>query len=205
VKVAVGLTLFVVAVGVLTTPEARTVQASGTAPVEVRNTPLPVTLSGLGQIAGTVGASQSGVWNVGITSLPAVQLAPGTVVAVEDTTGHPFAIELCTGCGGAHATTLPVGYRFVIEQVSGRCHTTLESQSLLSPRIEASLNGQVYRYYVNSQLHGHLQRVFNDQTRIYVDGGVPEGLSIDGLGNEGCEVTFSGELTALSQPFPQAP
>ena len=206
VQIAVGLVLSIVVLAVLTTPGAPAVEAAGSAPVEVRNIPLPVTLTGEGQIAGTVSATQNGSWSMAVTSLPAVQLAPGaTVTVAENSTPQPYAIDLCTGCGAGNSTTLPVGYRFVIEQVSGRCYTTLESQTLLSPRIEAYLNGQVHRYYVNSQAHGYLQRVFNDQTRIYVDGGVPAGLTIDGLGNEACEVTFSGELTAVAPTFPTGP
>ena len=206
-KVTLGLVLAIAVLMVLITPGAPSVQAAGSAPVDVQNIPLPVTLSGQGQIFGTVSATQNGPWNVAVTSLPAVQLAPGTTVAVADnSTRHPHAIDLCTNsCGSGNSTTLPVGYRFVIEQVSGRCYTTVESQTLLSPRIEAYLNGQVHRYYVNSQAHGYLQRVFNDQTRIYVDGGVPAGLAIDGLGNEACEVTLSGELTAVAAPFPSGP
>lgn len=57
-------------------------QAEGSAPVTVVNTPLPVSLTGTGTISGNVNAYQAGTWNVGVTSMPAVQLAAGTTVGI---------------------------------------------------------------------------------------------------------------------------
>jgi hypothetical protein len=101
--------------------------ADGSAPVTVVNAPLPVRLTGTGTISGVVSAQQAGAWNVGVTSLPAVQLAPGTTVGItgsiaNDDARNAFAAELCVdaGAGCGEPVTIPVNKRFVIEQVSGR-------------------------------------------------------------------------------------
>src|SRR3989442_5542132 len=101
----VGAAAFMAAGGVLaalTIPVSNQPQASGTAPVTVVNTPLPVALQGTGGDAGNVNAAQSGAWNVGVTSLPAVQLAPGTTIAggggslaVDDSRLMAFPVTLC--------------------------------------------------------------------------------------------------------------
>lgn len=68
-------------------------EASGSAPVTVVNTPLPV--------QGTVNAKQSGAWNVGVSgtvsvaSMPNVNLAGGSTVAVSnslDGNGNPSSL-----------------------------------------------------------------------------------------------------------------
>ena len=59
------------------------------------NTPLPVQLQGTGNVTGQVSATQSGAWNVGVTSLPAVQLAPGGTLALDDPAKDAYAVKLC--------------------------------------------------------------------------------------------------------------
>src|SRR3989442_2399159 len=96
------------------------------------NTPVPVALEGTGANAGNVNAAQSGAWNVGVTSLPAVQLVPGTTIgvnggslAVEDPPRRAFAVTLCAtnsdDCGTPAGASLPVSTRFVIEYAARTC------------------------------------------------------------------------------------
>jgi hypothetical protein len=92
-------------------------------PVNITNTPLPVSLSGNGTISGNVSATQSGTWNVGITGTPSVNVGTPTVtlgtgstvgingsvqvgnpatnpVLVRDLDGparNPFQVEVCSG------------------------------------------------------------------------------------------------------------
>src|SRR5215467_10748641 len=70
------------------------VDSAGSAPVMVVNTPLPVTLQGTGSISGTVAATQSGTWNVGITGTPAVNLANPADIAKAEGIQHPYQKEL---------------------------------------------------------------------------------------------------------------
>jgi len=52
--------------------------------------PLPVPVTGSTTVSGTVGATQSGNWNVGILGTPAVTVANNTAAS-------PFSKELCLG------------------------------------------------------------------------------------------------------------
>ena len=228
---ALGLAAAVVAI--FSFPESRstetttaTATASGSAPVTVVNTPLPVTLQGTGTVAGKVTASQGGAWNVGVTSLPAVQLAPGTTVNVQggganDSARQAFALNLCaTGdtesCpAGTSTATLPVNTRFVIEFVSGYCfvrNTGIHGWTLTAP-----LNGQSYEHMIGTKISAHdddsTTGLFTNETRIYVDGGQVDSLSV-GLLEQGfsehhdygpeasCHVTLSGYLVDTTPPFP---
>src|SRR5262245_25637173 len=137
---SIGVWTFVVVIAAATIPlpKPTPVEAAGSAPVTIVNSPLPVTLSGTGSITGNVTAAQGGDWSVGVTSLPAVQLAPGTTVGItaSNTTTSPifskdvdepaktaYVVFLCasteSSCDGA---SVPVGTRYVIEQVSGSCN-----------------------------------------------------------------------------------
>ena len=58
--------------------------------VRVVNTPLPVTLQGTGTISGTVAATQSGAWNVGIAGMPAFNLANPADIAKAEGIQHPI-------------------------------------------------------------------------------------------------------------------
>jgi hypothetical protein len=199
-------------------PKPTQAQAAGTAPVTVVNTPLPVSLSGTGNIAGTVAATQSGAWNVDVASLPAVQLAPGATVGVSGFTNteatplftsdvdaaarRPFAVELCSSldsnlCGGEpFSVNLPVGERFVIEQVSGGC------SDVHVAAIFASLNGRIYTH--RFPMIGSTYN-FSQLTRIYVDGGVPAGLRVQPPPAGTCSMTLSGHLVSIAAPFPTVP
>ena len=193
--------------------------AAGSAPVTVVNTaaePVPVALHGTGSVAGTVNAAQSGAWTVGISSVPAVQLAGGTGLLVADVdnparTAH--VVELCTDddCSGVPASaTLPVGMRYVIEQASGRCEVS--GGTLDGVRLAAALNGNTHLYAFKNQISAPDGETtigyFFQETHIYVDGGIPGGslrieLLLHGLsGRRFCRVTLSGHLVSTAPIFP---
>ncbi len=227
----VGAAVFMAAAGVLaalTIPVANQTQASGTAPVTVVNTPLPVALQGTGGDAGNVNAAQSGAWNVGVTSLPAVQLAPGTTIgvsggslAVEDPARRAFAVTLCATysetCGDTPSSaSFPLSTRFVIEYAAGIC--SVRNTGIHGWELKARLNGQDNLYQVSDKLSAHDDEtttgLFSNPMRVYVDGGVPNGLSVDLLDagfNEShdlgpfayCTVTLSGHLVDMPATFPQ--
>ena len=117
---------------------------------------------------------------------------------VEASARQAFAVDLCNdNCGADSAVTLPVGKRFVIENVSGKCYITISSQALASAIVSASLDGQMHHYQMVGQQQGQLEKIFNNQVRIYADGGVPGGLAIGGEGNEVCRATLSGRLIQM--------
>jgi hypothetical protein len=204
------LTLVVALAAVTVTRAGTFAVADGSAPVTVVNTPLPVTLTGTGKIAGTVAATQSGAWNVGVTSLPPLQLAAGTTVGISGFSNteatalftsdvdfaarHAFAAVLPSTPDGL---SLPFGKRFVIEQVSGSCSIATVSQTLGNPRLFASLGGQVFEYAIPGQIEGEGTRRINQHVRIYADGGVVNGLFYDSGQDETCTLTASGYLVQL--------
>jgi len=193
------------------------------------NTPLPVALQGTGANAGNVNAAQSGAWNVGVTSLPAVQLAPGTTIgvsggspAVEDPARRAFAVTLCAtnsdDCGTPAGASLPVSTRFVIEYAAGTC--AVRNTGILGWELKARLNGQDNLYQVGDKLSAHDDEtttgLFSNPMRVYVDGGIVNGLSVDlvlagfneshDLGPSAyCTVTLSGHLVDMPATFPTAP
>jgi len=227
-----GAAAVVAAVGMLvapTIPQSGTL-ASGTAPVTVMNTPLPVALQGTGNITGEVSAAQKGTWSVGVTSLPAVQLAAGTQVGIsggslslDDPAKTAYAVSLCAtdtdDCSGVPSTaTLPVGTRFVIEVVSGDCF--VRNEGVHGWALLAQLNGQVHEYEISDKISAHddesTMGLFFNQGRIYADGGVVDGISVSlvsagfseshDLGPVGlCRITLSGYLVQNTTPFPATP
>lgn len=72
--ISIGLGFGLLASALSFIPSTPTVAAGGPT-VTVANTPLPVSLAGTGSITGTVAATQSGTWNVGLTGTPAVSVS----------------------------------------------------------------------------------------------------------------------------------
>jgi hypothetical protein len=224
-KKSLGAAALLAAAGTLGTLATGATATSGTAPVTVVNTPLPVALQGTGTITGQVSAAQSGPWSVGVTSLPAVQLAPGATVslaggslALDDPAKEAYAVTLCAseytdGCFSTpSAVTLPVGKRFIIEYTSGHCY--VRNTGIHGWTLKARLNGQDFFYQISDKISAHddqsTEGLFGDQVLIYADGGVPNGLSVNlfpagftedhDLGPfDSCDITLSGRLIQLQQ------
>lgn len=207
----VGLTLSIVA--------PSPARGAGSAPVTVVNSPeepVPVALQGTGSIAGTVNALQSGPWTVGVSSLPAVQLADGTTFNFNNSPDAPiytddlsarqaFAVKLCEGEGCLpEPVPVPVGNRFVIEYVSGTCRSNGGNPATFV--ITAWLNGQQYSYFISGVQglvgSGDTNRIMvGAVTRIYADTAV--GMSrFDDDSTDQCLVTLSGHLRVISPQFP---
>jgi hypothetical protein len=219
-----GAVVLLAAAGMLGTLATGATSTVGSAPVTVVNTPLPVALQGTGTITGQVSAAQSGLWSVGVTSLPAVQLAPGTTVslgggtvALDDPAKEAYAVTLCASnlgdCGPApSAVTLPVGKRFVIEYTSGTCY--VRNTGIHGWILTARLNGQDFGYHISDKISAHDDEstvgLFSNTVQIYADGGVPNGLSasLDLAGftedhdlgpSDSCDITLSGRLIQVQQ------
>ena len=102
------------------------VDSAGSAPVTVVNTPLPVTLQGTGTISGTVAATQSGAWNVGINK--PVSLDPTTInpVTITESQRHPFSVApFCDTTGNTCLVSLPTltTQRMELEYISATCES----------------------------------------------------------------------------------
>ena len=219
---SIGALTLVLAVAAATIPLSKPTQAQhGSAPVTVVNTPLPVSLTGTGNISGNVNAAQSGAWNVGVTNLPSVQLAAGTTVGItgglSNTAATPLFVRDVDGPGrNAHvvhvcqstlspcgAVTVPVGNRYVIEQVAGECQVGTGS-TIYGFRLHAWLNGAENVYPVRNDISADsgggqtTTGFFFQPARIYADGGTELSVAFAGLGgNAVCGVTLSGHLVPM--------
>jgi hypothetical protein len=202
----------------LTIPQPRPIQAAGSAPVIVTNTPLPVSLSGTGNAAGTVN----------IASLPAVQLAAGTTVGissgigntettplfisdVENSARQALAVDIEGDTSSGGDCTLPgfcyspgVGKRFVIEQVSGLCGTNPDQLDDVGFTLRVFSNGDFHSYYFSGPSHVYSR--FTTLTRIYADGDSSEAVSMsEAAAGSVCSATLSGHLITIPTTFPTAP
>jgi hypothetical protein len=205
----VGLTLAIVA--------PSPARGAGAAPVLVTNTPtqpVPVALQGTGSVAGTVNALQGGSWTVGVSSLPAVQLAAGTAITLSSSPAAPiyneetsakqaFAVSVCDGSGSGACppggeVALPAGKRFVIEQISGICRRNGNPPATFY--VLAPLNGQTYQYFISGvqglEGSGDTDYIMvGARTHLYADTSV--GISRWHDSTDECQVTLSGHLISL--------
>src|SRR5262245_51844829 len=123
---AVSLSTVALAVTLALTPQHTSAAAPASSQVQVVNTsaqPVPVN--------GTVGATQSGAWNVGINGTPTVTIgnaptAPIPTRNVDEYDRQPFqqsiAVQLMAGEQSdiSSTITVPAGKRLVIENVAGQ-------------------------------------------------------------------------------------
>ena len=214
------LLLAFAAAAILMSPPTQAQQ--GSAPVTVVNTPLPVSLIGTGNISGSVNAAQSGAWNVGVTSLPSVQLAAGPTVGItgglSNTAASPlfvrdvdepgrnaYVVFVCQStespCGGV---TVPAGNRYVIEQLAGECQVGTGAH-IYGFRLHASLNGADHVYPVREDISADsgggqtTTGFFFQPARIYADGGTQLSVTFADLGGSAfCGVTLSGHLVPMT-------
>jgi hypothetical protein len=90
----------VVTLAAISIPQPRPLAAAGSAPVIVTNTPLPV--------QGTVGAAQSGPWNVGISGTPTVNVSSLPAVQFSGTVATTQSGAWNVGINNAATNPVPV-------------------------------------------------------------------------------------------------
>lgn len=206
--ITLGFGLVTALIGFLTSRPATAQQPEGdehsgmihphVVPVNVTNTPLPVTGTVNATVTGTVNASQSGSWNVGVNNLPAVQNVSfnGTAQPVSfsntattpvfnrdvDNGKNPFVevmdldnrtppginCSAITQCTATFPTPIPVGKRFVVEHVSAIVQGSTGQQYLVS------LNGNTNDYFVlhlQASIPGLDSFTANHEMRVYIEQG----------------------------------
>jgi len=183
--------------------------AAGSAPVTVTNTPLPV--------QGTVGAAQSGAWNVGITggavNVVNSESSPVLTRDIDKGARQPLQKLLCVGTGSSTGLCGPVGNvfvvpdekRLVIEQVSGKCDQE-QGTVVVNVSITTKVGSDQVDHAFPLQLPatfaapiGEYASSFHDVTRIYADSGTTVSfLGVQFLGPTGrdalCRMGVSGHL-----------
>ncbi len=169
---AFALGIVAIALGLFSTHPAG---AAGSAPVMVTNTPLPV--------QGTVGAAQSGAWNVGINGTPNVNVAGLPAVQfngtqpvtfsnaeanpiftrdVDSAVRHPIVRFVCSdvgtpgsNCGSSpNFFTVPGGARLVIEQVDGTC-TQYSGTNVTGVGITTQTDTSIIEHSIPLPFHGN--------------------------------------------------
>jgi len=163
-------------------------------------------------VSGALSAQQSGTWNVGVTSLPAVNLATSTLVKVANTPATPvFFIDmnepgrvpyqvtsLCTVLtqGLCQAKfTVPTSSRLVVQHVTGRAvllqsmPATVEIALAGNPTMQSS-------FLVPSVLDGtgNFRSDFDQAVMGFVDGG-SSGFQLTVEVNSNVNLTTSPGIT----------
>jgi hypothetical protein len=128
-------------IGTLMNSPHAIVQGAGGGPtVTIDPTQLPLHVTGSTTIAGTVAATQSGAWNVGITGN--TEATPFWVAASDNPARHPFVLDLVFTLPGRQAQVsvgkVPLGQRYVIEHYFVAC--TLETTGVLTD-VSVSIGG----------------------------------------------------------------
>jgi hypothetical protein len=186
--------------------------------VKVVNTtaePVPTTAVGVTSVTGTVQAQQSGTWQVGVTSLPAVQVgnainAPVPTISVNDgrePVQMRLTLNIATGSSQAQAEIeVPAGKRLVIEHASSR------AQGPTGQGFIAQIQTSVFANESTRGVHWlvlHNQGTFSgidvftasQPMRVYADPSTPPVQFIvtrtTVVGSAFAEVTLSGYLVDL--------
>jgi len=87
-------------IGSLMNSRQSVVQGAGGPTVSIDQAQLPLPVTGSATVSGTVSATQSGPWNVGITGIPTVNLATGASVGITGTPTVNIASGLNVGITG---------------------------------------------------------------------------------------------------------
>jgi hypothetical protein len=177
------------------------VDAAGNVQVKVNNVAAQL-------VSGSVSVSNfPATQNVNVTGNTAT--SPIFVRDVDEPAKNAYVVGLCATSKFATCTgvTVPVGVRFVIEQVSGECNVGSDS-SIEGWKLTAQLNGVDNVYFFRDKISAGgggetTLGTFLEQSRIYADGGVANGISAK-VFNEGgsgpgsaCDITLSGHLVAM--------
>ena len=169
--------------------------------VTVVNTPLPVTLQGTGSISGTVAATQSGTWNVGITNAADLAKALGI--------GQPvmFSSSLTDNGGISSKFHVPANQRLIIEYVSGSCFVGNAEIDELEVVVQTSgqvIAGTAVDLAVSALGAGNqTTAAFGHLARIYAGPGTDVDFEVTSSAGGGgstafsCSVHFSGQLVSV--------
>jgi hypothetical protein len=177
----------------------------GSAPVTVVNTPAnPVPVAGSTTVSGSVAATQSGAWNVGITGTPSINIAnsptvqlsgtptvnvtnpaaaPLYFVNVNDPGRIPYQSQVLQVCSAVVDCTIqfgmvPAGHRLVIQHVSGFLTFTTPPTSV---EVIPSAGSAYTPFFAPASqavgLPGAGISLFDQAVQLYGDGG--SNLSLD--------------------------
>src|SRR5215472_1297712 len=149
-------------IGSLMNSQQSTVRAAGGPTVTIDPTQLPLPVQGSLGVSGTVAATQSGAWNVGITGTPTVHVgnaatSPVLVRDVDNPARKPFAVN--TSCVMAAASnncnaqfSVPAGSELVIENVS--VSAAVKTGERTVAQMQVSTNGAIHHLEIPLTFQG---------------------------------------------------
>jgi len=164
--------------------------------------PLPLPVTGNTTVSGSVAATQSGNWNVGISGNSATN--PLFTRDVDNPARQPVQIELCTFDGAFSCGSIFSSYqvsstrRLVVEYVSGECLRDPTTKISLLPSLSTSVANVLgdHKFFAEQaavESPTTARHVIHQETRIYADPGTFVNLNPGGVGFESiCAVTLSG-------------
>ena len=123
--IAGGAVLILAAIGTMMNRQAAQAQGQGGPTVTIDPNQLPLPVKGSTTVSGTVAATQSGTWNVGLTGTPNVNVtntlaAPVPVLDISKSASQIVNLQclfICTAQGGTAAYVVPPGQNLVVTSV----------------------------------------------------------------------------------------
>jgi hypothetical protein len=191
-------------IGTIMNSRPSVLQAAAGPTVTIDPTQLPLPVQGSTSVSGTVAATQSGTWNVGIAGNSAS--SPLFTRDADNPARRPFQTSLCSSiletpepCNAPSSFTVPSNLRLIIEFIGGSCATPLGNNGLqeldLGIRTQVGGTDATYSFPYSFGL-GEL--TIAQQTRIYADPGTNVFLFVGGGGGgtafATCTLALSGYM-----------
>jgi len=138
--IAGGAVLLLAAIGTMMNRQAAQAQGQGGPTVTIDPDQLPLPVKGSTTVSGTVAATQSGTWNVGLTGTPNVNVAnpataPALFLNVEDPGRVAYQSVAAGNCssGGCFAgfSLVPANHRLVIQRITVKGTTVVAPANVL--------------------------------------------------------------------------
>ena len=161
-------------IGSLMNSQQSTVHAAAAGPtVNIDPTQLPLPVQGSLGVSGTVAATQSGSWNVGITGTPNVQVvnpatAPQFFINLNDPGRIAYQRSVLSVAFPITFGPVPANHRLVVEHISGEL-TFTATPLLNSIQIQSGLGNNLLSEFSTPILSNAAFSFFDQPVHFYVD------------------------------------
>jgi len=152
--------------------------------------PVPTVATGTTTVAGTVAATQSGPWNVGISGTAVVKIvqpvtSPIPVAVINEGARIPFQKQVhistdITGSGSA-VISVPAGWRLVIEHINGFAYVG-QKDDIIDYQVGVTYGGEGASYEFHPVVLSdvdHYHTFVNESFLAYADPGSLVGVFIE--------------------------
>jgi hypothetical protein len=192
-------------IGSLMNSQQSTARAAGGPTVTIDPTQLPLPVQGSLGVSGTVAATQSGAWNVGISGTPHVNVtnpatAPVLFLNVNDPGRIPYQTFVTASGNNVAFPAIPAGHRLVIQNASIQAAIagSNTSTSALAELTIAGIVSRVGDFVMTAQLYPDVAlATVNQPFTAYFDAGQQPvvGVILFGSGTAGSVIaTLTGYM-----------